>query len=852
VLKHYVRVALRNVRSAPFAFAMNVLTLALGLACFVTVYAFVTFWQSAEQHFANANRIAVVTTSFTLADNSFSFKNDPRVTEYAAKYLRADFPAVEKVARAVVMDEKSMVAAGDRALRSYAAAVDPEFLEIFDLPFIAGDARTALSAPGSVVVTKEQATKLFGDPNALGRHVLVGNLVDATVTGVIDAIPEPSHMGRSTAASLKFDLLATFDIHDAIRARNLPPGASPPGENWISSSAITYLLLPADGSFTIDALRAQLPEFVRRHVPPELAGFATLEYGALPVHELLSNSIDVGLFIDSVGMTVPAMLLTLGTLVLAVACLNYANLATARAARRTREVGLRKALGARRAQIAAQYLLEAALLTAVALLAAFAMVWAALPLLAVLAGADLGPTLFAGARFWAFAAAVIAGVTLAAGAYPALALAHVRPVGALHSSRGQLGSKWLSTLLIGTQFAVASFLLIAVAVTVQQNAHLKRTGLGLDSDPLVLIQNESGTTKVEAATLRQELVRVPQVKGVTEIDAPPWVNLSAGPISRSPDQNAPARIVIGHGVGLDFFAVFDIDVLAGRVFAREYGDDLRVAPKAEAAGSAPPPASSEPDAAPEPPQLIVVDRAFVETFGFASPEEAVNQLVYTPQLQPAASGGKGAQASQIVGVVENRTFSFFGGFGTAGTAYRLQPRFDYQVVRVSRDDVAGGLAGIDRTWRELAPNVAIVRRFLDDFFNEVYETFLRVGQVVTGLALLAFLISVTGLFGMATLIASRRRREVGVRKAHGATSSRMIAMLLVSFSKPVVVANLIVWPFAYFAARAYLDNFESPIALTPWPFVLSLAVTLLISWLAVGSQTLQAARARPAEVLHYE
>jgi putative ABC transport system permease protein len=174
------------------------------------------------------------------------------------------------------------------------------------------------------------------------------------------------------------------------------------------------------------------------------------------------------------------------------------------------------------------------------------------------------------------------------------------------------------------------------------------------------------------------------------------------------------------------------------------------------------------------------------------------------------------------------------------------------VVRVARDDVAGALDGIDRTWRGLAPNVAIVRHFLDEFFDQAYSSYQRVGQIVSALALLAFLISVTGLFGMATLIASRRMREVGVRKAHGATSAQMIAMLLVSFSKPVVVANLIVWPFAYFAARTYLDTFVAPIALTPLPFVLSLGVTLLIAWLAVGSQTLRAARARPAEVLHYE
>jgi putative ABC transport system permease protein len=434
-------------------------------------------------------------------------------------------------------------------------------------------------------------------------------------------------------------------------------------------------------------------------------------------------------------------------------------------------------------------------------------------------------------------------VTLAAGAYPALTLAHVRPVGALRASRAELGSKWLSTLMIGAQFAVASFLLIVVTITALQNAHLKRTGLASASDPLVLIENPSSITKVDPATLKAELARVPQVHGVTEIAAPPWVNISGTLLSATPDDNAPSKLVMGQDVGFDFFSVFDIGLVAGRVFSRDYGDEA-----SSKANEGPAPASSaKPDATTPAPQPapIVVDRRFVEQFGFASPEAAVDQLVYIPGNNPP-------KAQRIVGVVETHTFTFFNMMKTAGTSYYLKPRLDYEVVRVSRDDVARGLDGIDRAWRQLAPNVAISRRFLDDYFNEVYEAYLRLGQVLTALALLAFAISLTGLFGMATLIAGRRMREVGIRKAHGASGAQMIAMLLASFSRPVVLANVIAWPVAYIAARTYLDTFQAPITITPLPFVFSLGITLLIAWLAVGSQTLRASRARPAEVLRYE
>jgi putative ABC transport system permease protein len=866
VLKHYFAIALRNVRSAPFVFAMNVLTLALGLACFVTAYAFVAFWESAEQHFANADRIAVLTTNMSVTGQDFSYEDAPHVPEHAARYLQEDFPAIETIARAVVVNEDAMIAAGDRALRSFGVAVDPEFLEIFELPFVAGDPRTALRNPRSVVLTKAHAAQLFGDRDPMGAHVILGNLVDATVTGVLDTIPEPSHLGRSSSAELKLDWLASFDVLEPIRADNripLPPNF--PTENWMAATSTTYLLLPADGSLTIDGLRAQLPDFDRRHVPPELASFAQITHGAVPVDQLLARELDVSMFVEGTGMSVPLLMLVLGGLVLVVACVNYANLATARAARRTREVGLRRALGARGAQIAVQHLFEAAVLAVVSFAVALIVFRAVAPLIERFAGADLVPTLFAGVRFWAFLAAVVAGVTLAAGAYPALALSRVQPVLALRASRQQIGSKLLTTLLIGAQFAVASFLLIAVTITALQNSHLVRTGLATNADPLVAIENEAGMTKVDSATLREELVRIPQVRGVTEIGAAPWVNMNGTIVSNSDDPSAPTKLVQNQAVGLDFFAVFDIPLIAGRVFdrARDYAR-LEAEEKANAAGAdsgnrdagADADAGADQDgatpASPRQPEPIVVDRTFTAYLGFASPEAAVGQLVYFPGSSSSAFGGGGATPLEIVGVVENHSFVFFDAMGTTATMYRLQQRLTYQVARLRRDEVAAGLDAIDLTWRRLAPNVAVSRRFLDDYFNDAYESFLHTSRVFSGLAGLAFAISVSGLFGMATLIASRRMREIGVRKAHGATSSRIVAMLLASFSRPVLVANVVVWPAAYMAARSYLDTFVAPIALTPLPFMLSLAVTLLIAWLAVGAQTLRASRARPAAVLRYE
>ncbi|HEX6998579.1 MAG TPA: FtsX-like permease family protein [Gammaproteobacteria bacterium] len=835
MLTHYLALALRNARRTPLAAAMNVLTLALGLACFLIAYAAVAFWNHAERGFANADRIYVLTIEFARKDGSFGRPTTVGGPPHVHEYLRADFPQLERIARATLMDPQTAIAAGDRAVRLRGLAVDPEFLEIFDLPFAAGDARAALAAPRSVVLTRATAARLFGDAAPLGRPVLIDNVVEATVTGVVDAPLEPSHLGRAAAAPLRFDMLASFDVRDAVRAaRSTPEFIAFTNRNWTDWSVLTYMLLPRDGSVTGADLVAHLEGFAARHVPEEVLAGTTIAFGAVPVRAVLRRGVDEELFSRDVGVSVTTVLWWLGALVLAVACLNYANLATARAARRTREVGLRRALGARPSQVIAQHLLEAALATGVALVAAAAALALALPALDALLGADVGAVLLADPAVWLGLPAVAAAVTLAAGAYPAFALARLAPVEALRAAAQRIGPKRLWTLLVGLQFAAAAFLLAVLTVTAEQNAALVRTALGAVTDPLVLIENRQALTQLDSATLHTELARVPQVTGVTEMAGLPWQRLVAVAfVTDSPEAAVPRR-VLTRPVGFDFFDVMGMELLAGRTFSRARGEDR---PDAETA---------TPGAA-DVPRPVVVDRAFVEEFGFGSPADAIDRLIYY------AGGGPGGRPPplRIVGVVENQRLTFRGG-GARSTIYPLETNLDVTVARVAASDVAGALDGIDAAWQRLSPAVAISRRFFDETFEQGYETFLRINRLFGALALTAVAISAAGLFGLATLVAGRRRREIGVRKACGASDGRIVRLLLGSFARPVLLGNAIAWPLAYAAAEAYLDVFLHPVPLTAAPFAAALATTLAVACVAVGGQSWRAARTRPAEVLRHE
>jgi putative ABC transport system permease protein len=403
----------------------------------------------------------------------------------------------------------------------------------------------------------------------------------------------------------------------------------------------------------------------------------------------------------------------------------------------------------------------------------------------------------------------------------------VRPIEALRVGRVRVGPKFTSTLLVGAQFAAASFLLIAVIVMYSQNAELRRTGLGTTADPYVVINNFGRVTGVDNNVLREELLRLPQVKGFTEMGMTPWgdgVNLMV--LARSPEETTALKTAFANNVGQDFFSTLDIPVVAGRVFDREHNDAQTREPGAK--------------------QNIVIDRILAADLGFGSPEEAVGQIVYFPPGM-----GRPAQPNEIIGVVESRPL-FLRGFGTTSNAYVLGSNFTNPIVRLSAEDVSGGVAGIEAVWRRLAPQVPLTRRFMDDLFNQGYETFARVNNVFSGLALFAFLISIMGLFGMAVQVAGRRVHEIGVRKSVGAYKGQIVAMLLRDFSKPVIVANLIAWPLGYVAAQAYLSVFIQRVGLTPVPFVLSLVITVLIAWAAVGSQAWRAARVNPATVLRFE
>jgi putative ABC transport system permease protein len=480
-----------------------------------------------------------------------------------------------------------------------------------------------------------------------------------------------------------------------------------------------------------------------------------------------------------------------------------------------------------------QYLAEAAMLTLIAAVVALVAVRLATPVIRNAVGINLSVGLYNGA-FWTFLAGLLAVVTLLGGAYPSFVLARVPPIVALRIGRTKVGPRFATTMLVGAQFAAASFLLIVVYVMYAQNRELQRSGLGVDADPVLVLTNAQQFSGVDNKLLQDELKRIPQVKSVSETSQSPWSQgVGLAPVGRSPDERVARATAIMNTVGYDYFKTLGYTMLGGREFDPARGEDVR--PQGPPSGK---------------PINVVIDASLAEELGFSPPESAVEQDVYFPSNAQRAFNSV-AQPIHVIGVVANKPLRLSGA-GAKSNMFFMNPGLQFQLVQISAKDVSGGLAAVDALWKRLSPKTSAARKFLDQLYDENYRNFARVNQVSAALALVAVAISIVGLFSMAVQVASRRLHEIGVRKSVGAHARQIVLMLLLQFSKPVLVANVVAWLFAYYAAQKYLSVFSTRIALTPMPFAVSLAATVIVAGLVVAGQALRASRVSPARVLRAE
>jgi putative ABC transport system permease protein len=828
MIRHYLSSAFHNFRKSPLTTLANILALALGLACFLGAYGASVYWRSGDAYQKYAAHTFVVGFRIDVKEGGpvlgAGFDQLGLLSSSTlARYLRQDIPEVEQVARASVPVETA-VSTGDNKQMLHATFADAAFLDIFELDFVAGDPRQALAQPDGIILTQDAAQRLFGSKPALGQQILIDNTWTGVVTGVIAPVRQPSFMGNGQEAVLRFDMLGAWS--------GTPTGAAADHrDSWLQFDAYTFAVLPP--SLSTDAFNRRLGAMLEARIPAQYTSRATMRAAALTVADMTTRKYDV-LIAAQLGsaLTVTAIILVLGSIALAVAVVNYANLATAQAVMRAKEIGMRRVVGAGRIEIMLQTWIEALILALAAFAAALGLLVLVMPAIRAMSGVDILYFLQSGGRPWLIASGVVLMVAFLAGAYPAIVLSRIQPASALRSGRSRSASRPVASVLVMIQFASASFLLLLVIAAQLQRVHIENAALAPREDP-ILILNSLASTGVDFETLHTELSTQPGVKNVSVTDSPPWVGGGgARPIGavrqvgRTPEQSSAANFSYAKIVGLDYFDALNIELLAGRVL--EERDAAPVDPAAAKDG------------------FIVIDALLAQNLGYDTPQAAVGQTVYS-----------GSFPLHIVGVVEADMMRINGiGGDGAGTLYRYYPVLPsyaepHPIVRISSDNIPATLAAITQVWDRLAPDTPANFRFFDQLFEESYRQQGRAGQLFMALGAACFLIASIGLIGIAVHAASQRRHEVAIRKTLGSSVARVVRLLLTDFSIPVLIGNLLAWPLGYFAAQSYLSAFAYRIDLTATPFLISLAITLAIAWSAVIGVVLKAASVRPAEVLRH-
>lgn len=829
--RNYLTVGLRALaKNRTYAF-INLFGLAIGLAACLLILLYVQYERSYDSWLPDVNRTYQLQVYYQSKSNGDAFDNQG--APYVAKAaLLKDFPQIES-ATYTGGPQVNLIKDGEATLVEDGRLVDSAFLDTIALPMVEGD-KHALSRPGTVALSELQATRLFGTTNAVGRTItllVAGRKADYRVTGVFKNLPKNSHLAANML--VRVDFPSTFpDDKDYLTSWG-----------WISG----YLYVKLRPGSDIATLNSQMEAWKKRNIADETFNGKRFNAGdertfkLIPVSEIhLGRASNKGMTPGNDVQTI-ATFAVIALLILAMACINFTNLATARASQRAREVALRKVLGATRRQLMTQFLGESILLATIAMLFALAIVEIVLPWFGNFLGADLELHYFGKGGLILPMIGLVLLVGAAGGLYPAFYLSRFQPARVLKANKSAAdaeGSGRLRSALVVIQFAVSIGLIICTAVVYSQNLYARSLDPGYKRAGLIQLQGiGSRRLEAQADALTREIAKVPGV----EASGRTMIGVVTGQTS-STSVVVPGRtdsVDIGiYSVDAGFFPTMGIKTLAGRVFDERAADDMTT-PRPE-------------DPAAERALVargghIVVNEAGAKRLGFKSAQDAVGKTIRYGVKDEYG----GLMNLTIIGVVADARFRTVA-TAIEPTMYLLDKHNVGWLVARFHGDPRTVRAGIEQVWRRYAPDVPFDAMFADDVIAQAYRKLDARAQMFGLFAVLAVVIGCLGLFGLAAFTAERRTKEIGIRKVLGARTFDIARLLVWQFTRPVVIANIIAWPVAWWLMREFLNAFDARISLTPVPFIGASLLALAIAVLTIGAHAFRVARTNPVHALRYE
>ena len=803
MLKNYLKTAYRNLLHNKSYATINVSCLAVGIAACLLIFLVIEYETSFDTFHKKRDRIYRVVTQYNTPDGEVYSAGVPVPV---TKTMRADFPQLENVAT-IIGGQSGLVSIPDPQGKATTKKfdegervffADPQFFQIFDFKWLAGDPKTALNEPHTGLLTKETAERYFGDwRTAIGKTIKQNNSRLIKITGVLADVPANSDFPLKVVMSF-----AT--LHDS---------GGDYLTNWENTNGGTqsYVVLPPN--FSAATINAALPAFAKKYKPAEYAnqGF---RLQALPdIH--FDNR-----FGNFNGRTFSRQMITaltlIGIFLLVIACVNFINLATAQAVNRSKEVGVRKVLGSSRSQLTRQFMGETGLITFCALGLAIAMAVIALPFLSRLLAVQLsfplnGPVLL-------FLTGVFVLVTLISGSYPALVLSSFNPINALKSKVAPriAGGISLRRALVVLQFCIAQILIIGMLVVVTQMAYFKNTDLGFDKDAIVAINVPyDSLSKTKYQYLQNQLLAQPGIKGVSYSFATPADNGSWSSdfkfdhSTKTTDWEATLK-----WADTAYFKLFDLQFVAGRPYFNS--DTLRE---------------------------FVVNETLVKKLGFSKPQDIIGKEL---------NFWDGKKVAPVVGVIKD--------FHAASLRDPIPPMvmgalkdvYHTLSVKIQPQRVTETLSFIEKAWTRAFPESVYAHQFLDERIASFYKQETQLSKLYQIFAGIAIFISCLGLYGLVSFMAVQRNKEVGIRKVLGASIQGIVYLFSKEFTVLIALAFLIAAPVAYYFMHQWLANFTYRIPLSWTLFAAAGLSSVLIAWIAVGYKAIKAALANPVKSLRTE
>lgn len=791
MLSNYVKIAWRKLNRYKSYTVINVVSLSLGIACAILIFTLVNYHLSFDTFHANQDRIYRIYTELHTEKVTYS----TGVPNPMGEAFRRGYSVAEEVGRIGFLKKRVVTVSSEKKFEEDLAFADPDFLRIFNFPLIAGSSQTALQERNTALITDRIAKKYFGDKDPIGQLLRIDSSLVVKITGVLQNLPATtdfrteiylpySNLQDHSPWMVEKDWWLSFNKEMQCFIR-LKPG--------VLAAVVDSKILPAisDKYYNKEAAKAfrfKLQPLSDAHFNPKLRGYTEKKN--------LWTFVLIGFFL------------------VVTACVNFINLATAQALGRSREIGVRKALGSQRGALFWQFIAETALIAGLALIIALGLAYLALPFVNQWFDIELVLNPLTDAYLLAFLLGLLLLVTFCSGAYPGLILARFQPVLALKGKLSQqsAGGFSLRRGLVVTQFAISQLLIIGTLIVTNQLRYSQQADMGFRKGTTVILPIPDNK-KPKISTLRAQLSGMAGVENVTFFDTPPASEFlgSTGIHFDSRPKDEPFSIGI-KSVDHQYVPTFKIPILAGRNL--NPSDTIRE---------------------------YLLNEAAVKALGLASLQDVIGK-----------SARINGRTGTIVGVIKDFHFKSFRvaieplSLTTWGEVYNSCG------INVNPANLGGALAGFEKAWTDMYPSSVYTYHFLDEDIDRLYKLDNMLLRLIQAFAAIAIFVGCLGLYGLVSFMAAQKKKEIGVRKVLGASTSGILWLFGKEFSRLLLLAFMLAAPLAWWVMDRWLTNFVYRIELGAGIFILAILITFIVALLTVGIQSIKAALMNPIKTLRTE